>query len=56
LEQAGGAILDFAGEPLSYRTGRLENPPFVAMGDPAFAWRDALEKLKPHYKKALKTF
>ena len=55
LEQAGGALLNFSGQPLSYRTGILENPPFVAIGDPDFSWRAAMAKLEPFYKKSLLT-
>src|SRR5690606_26287919 len=36
LEQAGGALLQFDGSPLSYQRGELDNPPFVAVGDRSF--------------------
>ncbi len=39
LEQAGGALTDFQGRPLQYNRGTsLENPPFVAVGDPTAGW------------------
>ena len=39
LEQAGGAVLDMQGEPLSYNTRpTLINPDFVAIGDPSADW------------------
>ena len=43
LEQAGGAVLDFNGQPLRYNSREsLLNPPFLAVGDPARDWRAAL--------------
>lgn len=39
LEAAGGMMLRFDGSPLTYRTGRLINPPFIAVGDPSINWR-----------------
>ena len=40
LEEAGGALTDFSGEPLRYNTGHsLINPPFVACGPGAPDWR-----------------
>ena len=39
VEAAGGAVLDFAGEPLRYNTGPgLLNPFFIARGDPSTDW------------------
>ncbi len=39
LEQAGGAVLDLAGQPLRYNTkASLINPEFVALGDRAVQW------------------
>ena len=43
LEQAGGAVLTTAGQPLRYRRGEsIINPDFIALGDPALPWRDWL--------------
>ena len=43
LEAAGGRVLTFDGAPLSYNTkDSLLNPEFFALGDPSFAWKDAL--------------
>lgn len=45
LEAAGGAIIDFAGNPLRYNLKEsLENPPFLALGDVKFPWQIYLEK------------
>jgi 3'(2'), 5'-bisphosphate nucleotidase len=39
LEQAGGAVLDLAGEPLRYNTkDSLLNPEFLALGDRSVDW------------------
>ena len=39
LEQAGGAVLDFNGRPLTYNArDSLINPEFFAVGDPAADW------------------
>jgi 3'(2'), 5'-bisphosphate nucleotidase len=39
LEEAGGALTDFTGRPLRYnRRETLENPPFLAFGDPDHGW------------------
>lgn len=44
LEAAGGAILDFSGHPLCYNLKEsLENPPFLALGDVKFPWKNYLE-------------
>jgi 3'(2'), 5'-bisphosphate nucleotidase len=43
LEQAGGAVLDLAGEPLRYNTkDSVLNPEFLAVGDPAADWKGRL--------------
>lgn len=48
LEQAGGAVLDLAGEPLRYNTrDALLNPEFLAVGDPAAGWKARLGRAKP---------
>ncbi|MBM4250852.1 MAG: 3'(2'),5'-bisphosphate nucleotidase CysQ [Deltaproteobacteria bacterium] len=39
LEAAGGMMLQFDGSPMTYRTGRLINPPFIAVGDLSIDWR-----------------
>ncbi len=39
LEVAGGALLRLDGQPLSYTSGTLINPPFIALGDRTFDWR-----------------
>jgi 3'(2'), 5'-bisphosphate nucleotidase len=45
LEQAGGAVLDFAGQPLRYNTREsLLNPDFFAVGDRAADWSALLAK------------
>ena len=39
LEEAGGSVVDFRDEPLSYNTREsLLNPDFAAIGDPAADW------------------
>ena len=39
LEQAGGAVVDFAGRPFRYNTkDSLLNPEFLALADPAVDW------------------
>ncbi len=39
VEEAGGALVDTAGEPLRYnRRPGLDNPPFLGLGDPGFDW------------------
>jgi 3'(2'), 5'-bisphosphate nucleotidase len=48
LEQAGGAVLDLAGEPLRYNTkDSVLNPEFLAVGDPAVDWKARLRKAQP---------
>lgn len=43
LEEAGGAVLDLAGEPLRYNRGdSLINPEFIAVGDTAIDWKSRL--------------
>lgn len=43
LEEAGGAVLDLAGEPLRYNRGdSLINPEFIAVGDAAIDWQARL--------------
>jgi len=43
LEEAGGAVLDLAGEPLRYNRGdSLINPEFIAVGDSAIDWKARL--------------
>jgi 3'(2'), 5'-bisphosphate nucleotidase len=45
LEQAGGAVLDFSGEPLRYNTrDALLNPDFFAVGDAAADWSALLAR------------
>ena len=44
LEEAGGAVLDLAGEPLRYnRRDSLINPEFIAVGDAAVDWKARLQ-------------
>ena len=38
LEEAGGAMVDAAGQPLNYDEGRDINPPFVSVGDRSADW------------------
>lgn len=38
LECAGGAVIDFRGQPLRYRKPHILNPPFIACGDPEQDW------------------
>ena len=46
VEEAGGAMTDLALRPLRYNeTESLENPSFVAFGDPRFDWRSLLAEL-----------
>ena len=48
LEQAGGAVLDLAGEPLRYNTqASLLNPEFLAVGDAAVDWKARLQRARP---------
>jgi len=43
LEEAGGAVLDLAGEPLRYNRGdSLINPEFIAVGDNVVDWKARL--------------
>ncbi len=43
LEEAGGAVLDLAGEPLRYNRGdSLINPEFIAVGDTTIDWKARL--------------
>jgi 3'(2'), 5'-bisphosphate nucleotidase len=43
LEEAGGAVLDLAGEPLRYNArDTLINPDFIALGDLGLPWREWL--------------
>jgi 3'(2'), 5'-bisphosphate nucleotidase len=43
LEEAGGAVLDLAGEPLRYNRGEsLLNPEFLAVGDASVDWKARL--------------
>lgn len=45
VEEAGGAIYCFDGQPLPYNySGTLEQRPFIAIADVAFDWRKALNK------------
>jgi 3'(2'), 5'-bisphosphate nucleotidase len=44
LEEAGGAVLDLAGEPLHYNRGdSLINPEFIAVGDVSIDWKARLQ-------------
>ncbi|MDR3444811.1 MULTISPECIES: 3'(2'),5'-bisphosphate nucleotidase CysQ [unclassified Dyella] len=44
LEEAGGAVLDLAGEPLRYNRGdSLINPEFIAIGDVSIDWKARLQ-------------
>jgi 3'(2'), 5'-bisphosphate nucleotidase len=45
LEAAGGQMLRFDGTPITYRTGRLINPPFIAVGDAAINWQKITQNL-----------
>ena len=39
VEEAGGQVVDFSGQPLRYNTkDSLENPPFIALGDAQVEW------------------
>lgn len=43
VEEAGGVVMDLAGEPLAYNTkDGLLNPHFLVAGDPTVDWRPAL--------------
>lgn len=45
LEQAGGLLVDFRLRPLRYNTQpSLENPGFLALGDPGFPWPARLQE------------
>ncbi|CAM5314440.1 3'(2'),5'-bisphosphate nucleotidase CysQ [Rhodanobacter lindaniclasticus] len=45
LEEAGGAVLDFAGRPFRYHRGEsLLNPEFVAIGDATIDWAARLTR------------
>jgi 3'(2'), 5'-bisphosphate nucleotidase len=44
LEEAGGAVLNLAGDPLRYNRGdSLINPEFIAVGDVAVDWKARLQ-------------
>ncbi|AIF47214.1 3'(2'),5'-bisphosphate nucleotidase CysQ [Dyella japonica] len=44
LEEAGGAVLDLAGDPLRYNRGdSLINPEFIAVGDVSIDWKGRLQ-------------
>ncbi|CAM0997905.1 3'(2'),5'-bisphosphate nucleotidase CysQ [Rhodanobacter sp. Root179] len=44
LDEAGGAVLDLAGQPFRYNRGEsLLNPEFIAVGDRAIDWAARLE-------------
>lgn len=46
LEQAGGAVLDLAGQPLRYNTREsVLNPEFLAVGDVAIDWAARLQPI-----------
>jgi len=48
LEQAGGAVLDLAGEPLRYNTEEsVLNPEFLAVGDRGVDWKARLGRARP---------
>ena len=49
LERAGGGIVDLTGMPLTYNNKQhVNNPHFVALGDPHLSWRHHLpESLSP---------
>lgn len=42
LRAAGGGVRRLNGEPFVYQLDELLNPPFVAYGDPTFAWWNAV--------------
>ncbi|MHC1481407.1 3'(2'),5'-bisphosphate nucleotidase CysQ [Frateuria aurantia] len=47
LEEAGGAVLDLHGRPLSYNRGpSLINPEFIAVGDVSTDWGGRLQQLR----------
>ena len=43
LQAAGGAVFTLEGEALGYGKPGLQNPPFVAVGDPELDWKAVLE-------------
>ncbi|PWK84750.1 3'(2'),5'-bisphosphate nucleotidase CysQ [Fulvimonas soli] len=48
LEEAGGAVLDLAGDPLRYNTREsLTNPEFLAVGDTDIDWAARLRRAGP---------
>lgn len=49
VEEAGGRITDFRGRPLRYnRRDTLENPPFLAFGDPNRPWVETVARAAAH--------
>ncbi|MBU2711896.1 3'(2'),5'-bisphosphate nucleotidase CysQ [Zooshikella sp. WH53] len=53
VEAAGGCIVDFNFQPLTYNTREsLLNPPFLVLGDKQYSWQEAL---KPVLKDIAKT-
>lgn len=40
VEEAGGAVTDFNGEPLRYNKENLLNPFFIVTGNPPFPWKE----------------
>lgn len=45
LEEAGGAVFSFDGQPLTYnRAGILEQPHFLAVGDKTYPWEKYLNR------------
>lgn len=47
LESAGGRVTDHRGAPLRYGVPPFRNPPFVALGDPAFDWAAFTRRFVP---------
>ena len=46
LEEAGGALTDRSLQPLRYnRSASVENPAFIAVGDPRADWKNLLADL-----------
>ena len=46
LEEASGRLIDFAGHPLRYnQRDTLENPPFLALGDPQADWLERIRAM-----------
>ena len=45
LEEAGGMVLNFSGEPLQYNKNDILNPSFIAIGDPLFDWEALIAEL-----------